>query len=129
MAKRVSPRLPATLRPATLPDDDLVDEAVLNGLLYEGLDLRSRQARLIDVEECRLVDTSLAGGRFDKLTLTDAVLDRCDLANVSLTHSALARTELTGCRATGLVLSGGLLRNVTLRECLADLSVLRFATF
>src|SRR4029078_12671708 len=36
---------------------------------------------------------------------------------------------LTGCRATGLVLSGATLRHVTIRDCLADLSVFRFATF
>jgi uncharacterized protein YjbI with pentapeptide repeats len=121
--------MPPTLRPASLPGDDLVDEALIAALQLEALDLPSRHARLIDVEGCRFVDTSLAGGRFDKMTVVDSVFERCDLANVSLTHSSLARTELTGCRATGLVLSGATLRHVTIRDCRADLSVFRFATF
>jgi uncharacterized protein YjbI with pentapeptide repeats len=129
MAKRVSPKLPQAPRMVTLPEDDLVDEALLGGLRFEALDLPTRQARLVDVEGCRFIDTRLAGGRFDKMTVIDTVFDRCDLANVSLTHSSLARTELTGCRATGLVLSGATLRHVLMRDCLADLSVFRFATF
>ncbi len=129
MTKRVSPRLPPAPRMASLPDDDLVDEALLGGLRLEALDLPARHARLVDVEGCRFVDTGLAGGRFDKMTVVDTVFDRCDLANVTLTHSSLARTELTGCRATGLVLSGANLRHVLMRDCLADLSVFRFATF
>lgn len=128
MAKRVSPRLPAALRPADLPADDVVDEAVLGGVLFEGLDLASRRARLVDIEGCRFVDTSLADGRFDKLTVIDSAFERCDLANLSLDHSSLSRVHLTACRATGIGLGGILLRQVVLRDCLADLSVFRFAT-
>jgi uncharacterized protein YjbI with pentapeptide repeats len=128
MAKRVSPRLPPALRAASLPQDDVLDEVVLGGLLFAGVDLTSRQARLVDVEGCRFEDTTLAGGRFDKLTVIDSVFDRCDLANVEFAHSSLSRVELTGCRVTGLIAGGVLLRHVTLRDCLADLSVFRFAT-
>jgi uncharacterized protein YjbI with pentapeptide repeats len=129
MAKQVPPRLPAGLRPAGLPADDLVDDAQLSEVHVADLDLSSRDARLVDIEACRFENTSLAGGRFDKLTVIDSVFERCDLANLELAHSSLWRVELRDCRATGLVVGGMLLRNVTLRDCLADLSVFRFATF
>ncbi len=128
LVSRVRPRLPAAMRTATLPRDDLADECLLTALRFEGLDLSSRTAGLVDIEGCRFEDASLAGGRFDKLTVIDSAFERCDLANLSLGRSSLSRVELTGCRATGLALGGVLLRHVTMRDCLADLSVFRFAT-
>jgi len=129
MAKRVSARLPGVLRQAALPDDDLVDEAVLAELRYDALDLSARRARLVDVEGCRFGDASLAAANLDKVTVRDTVFDRCDLANLTLAHSSLTRTEVVGSRATGLVLSGATLRQVLFRDCLADFSVWRFAAF
>lgn len=128
MAKRVRPRRKATLRTAALPGDDLSDEVMLTTLRYDGMELSDRRVELVDVEGCHFADTSLAGGRIDKTTVLDTVFDRCDLANLSLTHSSLTRVELTACRATGMALGGVLLRNVLLQDCLADLSVFRFAT-
>lgn len=128
MAKRVRPRRPAATRSAAMPGDDVGDEGLLTALRYDALDLSDRRARLVDVEGCHFADTSLAGGRLDKTTVLDSVFERCDLANLSLSHASLTRVEMTGCRATGLMLGGVLLRHVLLRDCLADLSVFRFAT-
>ncbi len=122
------PVLPATLDTATLPRDELADEVLLRALRFDGLDLGARTAMLIDLEGCELVATSLAGGNLDKLTAIDCVFRQCDLANLTVSHSSLARVQLTGCRATGLALSGAVLRQVTLRDCLADMSAFRFAT-
>jgi uncharacterized protein YjbI with pentapeptide repeats len=124
----VPPRLP-TLRAARLPDDDIADEVLLTGLDYRGVDLSARAAALVDVEGCRFTDSSLAGSRLDKVTLLDVVLERCDLANTVLGHGSLTRVLLDGCRTTGLVASGLLLRNTTFRDCIVDLGVFRFATF
>ena len=114
---------------AALPGADLTDDALLRELRIDGLDLTARTARLVEMEACRFVGTSLAGSALERLQILDCVLEHCDLANVHLTSSALTRVELTGCRATGLVASGALLRNVTMRNCVADLSAFRFATF
>jgi uncharacterized protein YjbI with pentapeptide repeats len=126
--RRVPPRLPPTLVTASLPRNDLVDDALLRGLRFESLDLSARTARLVDLDGCHLRGTNLAGGTLDKVTVVDSVFDHCDLANLTLAHSSLARVELTGCRATGATLSGVLLRQVTFRECLAEMSTFRFAT-
>lgn len=125
----VRPALLDALAAATLPRDDVTDDALLRGLLFDGLDLSTRTARLVEVEACRLVGSSLAGSSLDKLQVLDSVLHQCDLANLHLSSASLTRVELTGCRATGLVASGALLRNVTIRDCVADLSAFRFATF
>ncbi len=125
----VRPALPESLDTAVLPRDDILDDAFLRALRFEGLDLSTRTARLVDIDGCHLVGTSLAGGTLERLTVIDSVLDRCDLANLALSHSSLRRVELTGCRATGLVASGTSLRNVTWRDCTANLSAFRFATF
>lgn len=127
-ATRVPPSLPASLTGASLPRDDLAEEAALSALHFDGLDISARVSRLVDIEGCLFEATSLAGGQLDKVTLIDSVFRQCDLANVRLTHSSLARVALTGCRTTGLVVTGSTLRHVTLRDCMADLSVFRFAT-
>ncbi len=125
----VRPSMPGSLVDAALPGDDLVDDGLRRALRYGGLDLSGRTARLVDIDGCRLVGTSLAGSTVDRLSVLDSIFERCDLANLALSSSSLIRVELTGCRATGLVASGTLLRNVTLHSCTADLSAFRFATF
>ncbi len=124
----VRPALPDSLATATLPRDDIQDDALLQALRFDGIDLSARTARLVDIDGCHLQGTSLAGGCLDRLTVIDSVLEHCDLANLALSHSSLSRVEVTGCRATGLVASGNLLRNVTFRDCTANLSAFRFAT-
>ncbi len=126
--RRARPKLPAVLGRATFPEDDLRDDALLQALQFTGQDLRGRTARLVDLSECVLESTRLADCQLDKLTVVDAVFRNCDLANLQLDHSSLSRVELTGCRATGMVASGTLMRNVIFRDCIADLSAFRFAT-
>lgn len=125
----VRPRLPEALKDAALPRDDLVDDALLHGLRFHLVDLSTRTARLVEVDACRFVGTSIAGSVLDKVQVLDCAFQHCDLANVHLGSAALTRVELSGCRATGLVASGSLLRNVSFRDCIADLSAFRFATF
>lgn len=125
----VRPRLPAALTEALLPRDELTDDALLHELSFDMLDLSDRTARLVEVDGCRFVGTSMAGSALEKLQVLDSVFRQCDLANVHLRSAALTRVELSGCRATGFVASGSLLRNVTMRDCIADLSAFRFATF
>src|SRR6478735_5487010 len=120
VSKPIAPRLPAALRPAALPADDLSDEDLLSGLHFRGVDLSSRTVRLVDIDSTRFDDCRLADGRFDRVSLVDVVLERCDLANLTLEHSSMSRADLVGCRATGLRLGGAILRNVRFQDCIAD---------
>lgn len=116
------------LSPATLPDDDLVDDALLQRLSYTQQDqLAGRTVRLVDVEECRFAGASWAGSEVERVTVTDTVFDQCDLANTTWGHAGLQRVEVTGCRMTGAALPSIMLRHVLFRDCVADLSAWRFA--
>lgn len=111
-----------------MPDDDLTDDAMLRRVDWGDADLSGRRARLVDVEECHLTGTTLAGSELDKLSMSDTLLTRCDLANVLLRDAALNRVMLTGCRLTGATWVGATLRHVAMVDCLADMSSLRFAS-
>jgi uncharacterized protein YjbI with pentapeptide repeats len=126
--RRVAPRLTTPGRPGTLPDDDIVDDALLRGLSWSDADLTDRTARLVDIEECRLTGCRLAGSDIEKLTITDSELVRCDLANVTLREAALNRVVLDGCRLTGAVWSAATLRHVGFVDCVGDLSSFRFTS-
>ncbi len=128
-AKRlVRPRLEPDLTKAELPRDDLVDDALLSELVFVDVNFGGRSARLVDIEGCRLTGCSFAGSRLDKLTVSDSILERCDLANAELSRGAMTRVELTACRLTGLAAPGAAWRHVLVSDCLADLSSFRFAS-
>lgn len=126
--RRIAPRLATLGRPGVLPDDDLVDDALLQGIDWVDADLTSREARLVDVESCRFTGCRLAGSAIDKLTASDTELIRCDLANLTLREAALNRVVLDGCRLTGATWAAATLRHVGFVDCVADLSSFRFAS-
>ncbi|HET7326406.1 MAG TPA: pentapeptide repeat-containing protein [Nocardioidaceae bacterium] len=122
-----APRITDRLTTATLPQDDLVDDALLRALLLHRLDLCERSARLVDIEACRFERVSLHGCRIEKLTLSDCVLEDCDLANVRLVDSSWHRTIVRRTRLTGWDATNGTLRHVRLEDCTAAMASLRFA--
>ena len=126
--RRIAPRLTTPGRPGALPDDDIIDDALLQGLEWSDADLTDRTARLVDIEGCRLTACRLAGSDIEKLTISDTELVRCDLANVTLRDAALNRVVLDGCRLTGAAWSAATLRHVGFVDCVADLSSFRFAS-
>ena len=126
--RRIAPRLSHPGRAGVLPDDDLVDDALLQEVDWHDADLTERTARLVDLECCRLNGCRLTGSDIDKLTVSDSTLVRCDLANVSLHEAALNRVLFEGCRLTGATWSAAALRHVGFVDCVADLTSFRFAS-
>ncbi|MGH3472499.1 MAG: pentapeptide repeat-containing protein [Nocardioidaceae bacterium] len=122
----VPPRLQQPLTQARPPVDDLRDDALLQRLHFDAVDLSRRVSRLIDIEGCLLTGCQLAGSDLEKLTLTDTRLDRCDLANLRVDHGSLARVEVVAARMTGFTAVATSLRHVVFRDCLAGLSSFRF---
>lgn len=123
----VAPRLPADLGDAVLPRDRLGDDAMLEALVFDRLGLAGSHARLVDIEGCRFTSTSWSGSDLDKVVITDSELVECDLATLRLEHSSLTRTRLRGCRMTGFVAPGAMMRQVLFEECLLDMASLRCA--
>lgn len=125
--RRIAPRLTTPGRPGTLPGDDLVEDALLQGIDWADADLTERTARLVDVERCRLTGCRFTGSVLEKLTVSDTEMTRCDLANVTWHEAAFNRVVLDGCRLTGAAWSAAVLRHVGFVDCVADLSSFRFA--
>jgi uncharacterized protein YjbI with pentapeptide repeats len=123
-----SPRLPATFRPAKLPDDDLKDDGVYVSLEYDGIDLARRDAVSAEVDQCRYTDVSLAQTELDRVMIADTVFERCDLANLRARGCSLVRVTLGSSRMTGLSWAEGSVRETTMRDCRVDMASFRFST-
>lgn len=121
------PRMEQDLGAAQLPRDDLTDDALLRSLHFRGSDLRGRSARLVDVEGCHLDQVGLADTMLEKVTISDCVIDGCDLANSRFGEASMFRTVLRQTRLTGWDVSGGVLRHVRFESCTGGLASLRFA--
>jgi len=123
----VAPRLPPgrALRPVQhleLRDDDA----------YTDLDISqgrfaNRVARNLRFERVRVRDTDLSHSRLDGLVLADVSFEGCDLANSVWRGASVDRTELIGCRLTGLDLAEASLRRVVIRQGGGTLISFRFA--
>lgn len=122
-----APRISDQLVAADLPKDDLVDDALLRSLHFDRLALEGRTAYLVDVEGCRFEHCSMHASALDKLTLSDCVIDDCDLANLRLVDTSWQRCVVRRTRLTGWDFAGGSLRHVRLEDCVASLASLRFA--
>jgi uncharacterized protein YjbI with pentapeptide repeats len=125
----VKPRLPKTLAPAELPRDDLRDDAELVALAYDGVDLSAREVDAADMERCRCTSTRFTQGVHGRVSLSDCVLDGCDLANSRVRDSSLLRVLVTSSRLTGLSWTDGSFKDVRWESCRADLASFRFSTF
>jgi uncharacterized protein YjbI with pentapeptide repeats len=123
------PDLPADLSPAALPGDDLEDGSVLLGLEFADIDWSGREAAGAEIDQCRLDAVSLSRARLRRALIRDAVLDRCDLANLQARDSSMTRVAVRGCRMTGWSFLAGGLRDVLFADCRADLASFAASTF
>ncbi|QSB14689.1 pentapeptide repeat-containing protein [Natronosporangium hydrolyticum] len=133
-ARKPSPRppasanLPATLPAATLVDHDLEDEASFDRLEF-GLALPDRHAEAVEFTECRFARADLSDCRLPKLRLRDSEVTGSNLANLQAEQATLLRSGLAKSRITGLQLHDGVLRDVLVTDCRADLTSWRFSSF
>jgi uncharacterized protein YjbI with pentapeptide repeats len=125
----LSPRLPARLEAAGVPEHDLADEATFAGLAFADVDLAGQGGDGMRFDGCRFSRATLAGAVLERTALADCVVGHCDWANLRATKSSLARVEVSLSRLTGLHWIDGALREVTFRECRMDLATFRFTGF
>jgi uncharacterized protein YjbI with pentapeptide repeats len=116
------PDLPDDLTMAGLPEADLYDGASHYGLAVADLDLSDREAAGAEIDQCRYTTVKLGGVRLRRGTIRDSVFDRCDLANLRAREASMFRTQLTGCRMTGLSFLAGVIRDVTFSGSRIDLA-------
>jgi uncharacterized protein YjbI with pentapeptide repeats len=124
------PRLAAVLEPAGDPAlPVLVDEAVHHGLDLAGADLGRASATDVEFTACRFAGTDLVGVTLRRAAFTDCRFLRGDLANLTAQRSSMRRVALELVRLTGVQWLDGVLRDVTITECRADLAAFRFTRF
>jgi uncharacterized protein YjbI with pentapeptide repeats len=115
------PAVPEELEEVTDPGE-IAHEAVFAEVALGPADLSGRRARGMTFRGARLRGTGLSGSELEALELCDVELRGCDLANVRASHGSWMRVRAETCRMTGLIVADSLLRDVTIRDCRADLA-------
>ena len=123
------PRIPTSLAVATLPDQDLTDECILENFEFTKLDLPDREARLVEIDRCRFQEVNLSGTALQRARGSDLVVVDSDLANFSAESSSLSRARFETSRLTGGRWVDGKLRHVIFSHCRLDLAVFWETTF
>jgi uncharacterized protein YjbI with pentapeptide repeats len=111
--------------PAALEDvepGDLGHDRVCAEVRLAGGALTGRHAQGVTLESAELRAVDLSGSRLAHLTATDAIFTDCDLANIAGDRADLTRVSIERSRMTGIRLTQGSLRDVTLRGCRVDLA-------
>jgi uncharacterized protein YjbI with pentapeptide repeats len=124
----------APILPPHLERTDFPDSRVQSGGNYNGLSLTEWSAERVSAESVTfdtvvLRQANLSGTRWTKAHLTDAVLEKSDLANAVWSIAALSRVSLDDCRLTGWRLNETHLRDVVFKGCKADMAQFRFSKF
>lgn len=115
---------------ASIDDHDLEDEATYRRLVFAGLDLTGRSAESVEFEQCRFrSNTDLSGTHLARSSLTDCLIEGCNVANLRVEKSSMLRVKLSAARMTGVHWIDGALRDVTVSDCRADLTSFRFTDF
>ena len=117
-----APRLPQELEPATM-DPAAVDSGdEWRRVWLTDVDAPELSVPSLRFEEARLERVDLAGGRLAHLSLSDAELESCNLANADVRGGSAWRTRIARSRLTGVAWHEGLIRDTVLCDCRVDLS-------
>jgi uncharacterized protein YjbI with pentapeptide repeats len=127
-----TPNLPDPLDsvdPADPGRYDLVDEASYRRLGLVDLDMSQRRAEAVEFDRCRLRNVDLNGGTLVRASFADTLVENGNLANLRVEKSSMLRARLSMSRLTGLHWVDGVLRDVLVAQCRADLASFRFTAF
>src|SRR4051812_23572598 len=89
--------------------------------------ITGRAAKRVTFERVILRDLDLTSVRCERLRLIDVRFHACDLANAAWREASIDRTELIGCRLTGLDLADTTAGDLVFRQCTGSLVSFRFA--
>jgi uncharacterized protein YjbI with pentapeptide repeats len=135
-SKRRRDAAPREVASARLPEELVELDAIAldprgpwDGLLVRGASnmdaMTADDLTGLDVSGCRFEGFEAVGLEVERLTLTDAVFERCDLSGSLLRMSQLRRVEFRDCRMSGVVFADSVWRDVRLVGCKLDGAHLR----
>lgn len=119
------PRLPSQLERADI--GGLAHDAAYTDVSLSGVVWSDQHADRVQLETVRLVDVDLSDSRVEQLSVTDAELTRCNLANVQGLGTKATRVAIDTSRLTGVALPEASLRDLTVQGCRVDLATFGFA--
>jgi uncharacterized protein YjbI with pentapeptide repeats len=111
------------LRNERLEDDEEYAEARLAGVVLAGQTAANLRLRQLLCKGVSFNQTRLLAPR-----LTDVRFEDCDMANASWERASARRIEWIRCQMIGFAAAESHWQDVTLRQCNANLALLRFAT-
>ena len=120
---------PATVRPPReLPAVDGASAQSLTighdgeyaDLVVGAVTVEHDEADDVTLDRVVLKGVDLSFTRLAHLRLRDALLDTCDLSNLSLVEPSLIRVQFRDCRMSGLAFEGGRLEDVSFTGCRGD---------
>jgi uncharacterized protein YjbI with pentapeptide repeats len=115
--------------PARAEGHDLDNEDTYRRLEFSSCDLSGRSAESIEFEQCRFRKADLSGTTLARTRFVDCLFEASNVANLRVDKSSMVRVELSVLRMTGVHWIDGMLRDVTVSQCRADLTSFRFTAF
>jgi uncharacterized protein YjbI with pentapeptide repeats len=119
------PELPSELHAGELAA--LEHDAAIAEVELSRSQLPDQRANGVSFDSARLAGVDLSGSRLEHLSIVNAVLTGCNLANIHGNSARLARVDIQSSRLTGTVLADATLSDVTLLGCRADLASFGFS--
>jgi uncharacterized protein YjbI with pentapeptide repeats len=107
------------------PDDEEFDEVRCVSRVLEDASAVGKRGEEVTFDRAILRRIELTSTVFARITLRDASLSKCDLANSVWRSCFWDRVEVQHSRMTGLDIMGGSLNNITFSDCKANLACLR----
>jgi uncharacterized protein YjbI with pentapeptide repeats len=120
-----APRLPAELSRSDITelDHDLEwSECLVTG------DHANQAGEDIVITACRFEQARFTGATLERVRLTDALFEGCELSGTMIEEASFDRVEFRNCRMSGVVLTQSRLRDVRFVGCRLDDASLRMLT-
>jgi len=127
--KIVSPRLLDDLPVGNSSDASFVEESEISSLKFLGIDLTNRHAELLTIRGTRFETVLFCGSRLEKLRLTDASFDVCNLSNCNWTKTTAIRVSFADCKFFGFISIGSYFSNILFKNCVVENAQLQDSEF
>lgn len=112
-----APDLDADATLAAIDADSLQSQSIHEHVELSGVPEAGLRSRGVALSSSRVLGPALMGSTMPGLRLVDCLLDRADCANATWVDARLVRCRFNACKATGLDIRGGSLRDVVFHEC------------
>ncbi len=123
------PKVPARALLDTAHTDQIVEDAMLEGVLLDDLNLTGFVAANMLIQGSGISRGRSVDTEFDHLRLTDVRIADADWSNAVLFKSGWTRIAATGMKLVGARLNESSLRDVSFEDCIGDLLQMQMATF